>query len=131
MKAVLKLEAIGDNETYLLRRARRLIRAAAPGVAGLFRDARPRPWVARLTGLCPRYGFVREFLPAQKDYREANSVGSRGVFLYYWLDPGVYEVNERRSWRAWDRYFIRVEEGRWTRITRQETARTLLSGSAG
>lgn len=131
MKAVLRLEAIGDNTDGMLRLAGRIADLAGPDLGRFFDRGFPRPWVARLTGLCPRYEFRREFLRPRKDYSEANSVGSRGVYLYYWLDPGVYEVNQRRCWRAWDRYFIQAEAGQWRRISRQDVIASLPPGSEG
>jgi hypothetical protein len=77
-------------------------------------------WVARLTGPDPLYGFIREFLRGQKDYSRANGTGSRGVYVYYPLRPGIYEVHKRLNWRKTRRYFIRVEGTEITEISREE-----------
>lgn len=86
----------------------------------------PRAWVARLTSFNPDEGvfgdFERYFLHGQRDFSRVNSTGSRGIFLYYALTPGVYEVNDRVSWSSVRRYFCRVDEGSTaiTEITREE-----------
>lgn len=100
--ASLRLEAIGDN----------LPRAA--------RATRSRPWVARIVGIDERFGLAREFVRGQKDYRDANSVGSRGVYYYYLLEPGVYEVCSPESWQRTERYFVASHRGEIVRIERGE-----------
>lgn len=118
MKQVIKLEAIGhmrrDGSHDLLRMAKRFG----------FLDALPRfdrPWVARITGICPAHGFKREFIEGSTDYSEANSVGSRGVHVYFPVDEGsVYEVFELTSWRGRERYFVYPQMGRLHRLTRDE-----------
>jgi hypothetical protein len=80
-----------------------------------------RPWAAKLVGLDNCGDFRREFVHGNRDYSRANGVGSRGIWEYFSLEPGVYEVYERLSWRRTDRYFLRVdEEGNLTRISRDE-----------
>jgi hypothetical protein len=69
-----------------------------------------RPWVARITGFDEEYGYRREFLRGQWDYTNASSTGLRGVMAYYTLKPGLYQVNERTSWKHTRRYFILVED---------------------
>ena len=102
MKAVLDLELIGDDVPF----------------------GRIRPWVARLSWASDR--LCREFLRAdQKDYARANSIGSRGVYAYYILSSGVYEVQCLLSWRSVKRYFIRVEGDVISEITREEAYQCL------
>lgn len=125
MKAVLRLELIGDNH---IQRARAIKRGEAqmpqhiPRMVELVKHSQKRfiPWVAQITGLCDKYGLKREFIRGQRDYTLANSVGSRGVFCYYPLDPGVYEVNERLTWKKVRRYFIKVENTQVIEITKEE-----------
>jgi hypothetical protein len=89
-----------------------------------------KPWVARLRGLSEEYGFDREFVHGQWDYSKASGTGARGIFVYYALKPGIYEVNERVSWKHVDRYFIRVTEGAEVeRISREEVLQCLTSDS--
>lgn len=76
-------------------------------------DAMPRPWVAKITGTDKKYKYKREFVRGQKDYSKANSTGSRGIYIYYYLDEGcIYEVSEQVTWKSWERYFCKVEKGK-------------------
>lgn len=97
LRAVLKLEAIGDDTEQVFRQVG---------------YSRQRAWCAEIVGRNARYGFERRFLKGRKDYSEANSVGSRGVYLYYFLEPGkVYEVSSPASWNRTDRYFAAASNG--------------------
>lgn len=98
MKGVLKLEAIGDN-TYQL----------AKGLSPIFGPGPKRNyWVAQIIDFTES-NYVRDFIRPKKDYSKANSVGSRGVFLYYILESGkVYEVSEPLSWSRTQRFFCKV-----------------------
>lgn len=90
---------------------------------------RPKPWVARLTGLDAKYGFAREFVRGTLDYSDARSTGSRGIMLYFALSPGFYEVFHVLSWRRDRRYFIHVKaDGTWSEILRFEVEQCLKSG---
>lgn len=86
----------------------------------------PRPWVARLTGYQQEewqvFGrFERLFLRGQRDFSHTNRSGSRGIFLYYALKPGLYEVNERTSWTNTRRYYCVVaDDTTITEVTREE-----------
>ncbi len=129
MRAVLKLEFIAENYFAYKRRSQHqsedVDRHTPLRYADyLGRDA-SRPWVAQLTGRDKQFGFARTFVSGQIDYSQANSTGSRGVFLYYPLRDGVYEVNERTSWRSVRRYFLRVENGHSREIQREEVERCL------
>ena len=65
-----------------------------------------RPWVAELTPEGRR--FLR---PHHTDYRDANSVGSRGVYLLFHLESGrVYEIKHYTSWRSFSRRTVRVTD---------------------
>ena len=56
-----------------------------------------------------RYGLDRRFLRGRKDYSKSNSVGSRGVRLWYELEHGkYYEIKEQITHRYWKRYFATV-----------------------
>lgn len=45
----------------------------------------------------------------KRDYRNANSKGTRGVFMCYILDEGMlYRVKEPTSWRSSNQYFCIV-----------------------
>lgn len=127
MRAVLKLEIIADNY-YAYQQEKDNAEKEWGGVRryeeALGHD-KTRPWVARLTGLSDKYGFEREFIHGQKDYRDANSVGSRGVYEYFPLPPGMYEVHERLTWKKTRRYFLKVEGTEKEEISRAKVIQCL------
>lgn len=91
-----------------------------------YRGRRPRPWAARLTGLDDRWGFAREFVKGVYDYTYARKSQSRGVYLYFALAPGLYELYRPISWKHEERYFARVDEqGELHKITREEVIECL------
>lgn len=116
----LKLEAIGDDTADAARRFAGFCRAL--GFEGNASGTGwRRPWVAEVTGRDPRYRYTRQFLDGRKDYSAANSIGSRGVYVYYHLEPGrIYEVNDLATWGHTDRYLCRVEDGRVIRMAEEE-----------
>lgn len=68
-----------------------------------------RPWMAELTGLCPVDGFARRPLRPKRDYAEANSRGTRGVWCFWTLEAGrVYETRYRTTWTKWHHRFLIV-----------------------
>jgi hypothetical protein len=69
-----------------------------------------RPWVAEIIGIDPRYRFARNFVECQIDYSQANGKGSRGVFLYFFVEVGrVYEVFRNIGWRRTAREYLLIE----------------------
>lgn len=128
MLAFLKLEVFADDLRQKQKLYCRVIRDAAPGAERYFSEGPTDPWVARITGKDARYGFAREFVRGQKDYAQANSIGSRGVFLAYFLEDGIYEVCQRTSWKKVTRYFARAESGTLFRITREDVEAWLNAG---
>jgi hypothetical protein len=116
LKAVIELEFIGDVPPHIRKWLAQVIRQSL------------RPWVARIAGLDSRWGLRREFVRPNVDYSRANSVGSRGVYGYYLLDDGIYEVSHPVSWRNHRRYFVRAAEGRIREIDREEVIECLKSG---
>lgn len=137
MIAMVGIEAIGDDARTRgsLRRNHAVSQRALYASAGRIRaqmvdamryEERPRAWVARITGLDTRHGLARAFLPFKRDYSEANSLGSRGVFQWYEIPDGwLVEVNAPQSWKHADRYFARSERGRLVRMTRDELVAAL------
>lgn len=119
----LRIEAIGDDLEDQLRSARREMRDAGVPPEEI-RTSAPRirsAWVAEIRGRSRKYGLARAFIRGKKDYSEANSVGSRGVYIYYFLEPGrYYEVSEPRSWRHTERYFAKVRGGKVVRVDEEE-----------
>jgi hypothetical protein len=117
MTYYLALEAIGDDMVQIDRMWRTLL---PKEMYQLVACAPTQPWVARITGLDPKYGFAREFQGYKKDYRHTNKAGSRGVYKRYFLDDGIYEVNDRQSWRSTVRYFIVVSHSKAGRIEKRD-----------
>lgn len=125
MKAILKLEAIGDDMHATFDLFRGIANDAMPRLGDVTFGAAPgRPWVAEILGPGPAYTHARRFVRAKKDYSKANSKGSRGVYLWYVLESGhVYEVNERKTWSTTERYFVRVaDDGGIVRVPAEEVA---------
>lgn len=137
MIAMIGIEAIGDDADFREQRRKmsgiskgrmfnHAFRGGGTRAAAMMADMiryenRPRAWVARITGRDERHGLAREFLRGKKDYREANSTGSRGVYRWFELPEGqVFEVNAPQTWTAADRYFCRSVRGKAVRMTREE-----------
>lgn len=116
MYSHLKLEVIGDDRAELFRRL------------GL--KTYNRPWVARCTWDHERRRINRVFLQALWDYRHANRIGSRGVYMHFTLAPGMYDVLQRVAWRRSDRYFLlALEDGTHRRQTKEEAEKWMQDDS--
>lgn len=129
MLAVIKLEAIGDDYFSYKRSKERTVDRRMTG-AWQMAKREGSCWVAQIKGFDPKYTFAREFVCGQRDYTQANSTGSRGVYIYYPLRPGIYEVHERLTWARSRRYFILVEGATYHEITREEVIKCLNAESA-
>jgi hypothetical protein len=133
MRYVLKMEAIGDSHSYHVRKMEEALRYGKPvpyGIAArvgqIYKMGHQRPWVARLTGLRDGCKIQRRFIQAQRDYSRANSSGSRGIMLYYFLEPGLYEINQRITWKRTKRYFAWiVDENTLCELSREEAVEWL------
>jgi hypothetical protein len=109
MKASLKIEAIGDNSFQEMRFYTNILNDGAPGLGDLLGAPKPDYWVAMITGYDKKYGYSRQFLRGKKDYKKSNSVGSRGIYLFYLLDSGyIYEVSQPITWQKTRRYYCTV-----------------------
>jgi hypothetical protein len=119
VNASLSLELIGDDQYQALRSFERFTEGLGFKTEG---GGDPtRPYVAEITGPDPKYKWKREFLRGDKDYSQANSKGSRGVYMHYILEPGrVYEVRCRPSWGRVERYYCQVVEGELHNVTPDE-----------
>ncbi|MFB7896048.1 hypothetical protein ACFC1B_06935 [Streptomyces xiamenensis] len=92
MKTVFSAEAIGLSPVQA-RATRRTDSAEHER-----RQALPHLW--ELTGLLGR-GFQRQLLKPKQDWSQANSKGTRGVWLYWTLTAGpVYEARYRITWTS-------------------------------
>lgn len=127
MRAILKLEMIGDDYFYYKKHAKEQ-NEMMEHRAKIFGPDKKPSWIAKLTGLDDRYGYKRKFLRGTRDYSQANSTGSRGIFMYYILMPGIYEVHARITWRRVEHYFCRVIGTQIIKISREEVEHCLTNG---
>lgn len=122
MYTVLELEEIGENY-HAYRRQAQLPHPPTERYKGYLGPDTTRTWVAEIVGITLQAGAVqyqRRFLSPQKDYSRTNSTGSRGIYLYFYLESGIYEVHARESWHRARRYFIRVQANVITEISAEE-----------
>lgn len=126
MRAVLRIELIGDDFFYYQRTKTKSPEQLWQMSRRLGFNER-KSWVARITGVDDKFGFKREFLRGTRDYSQANSTGSRGIFCYYPLKPGLYEINERVSWKRVKHWFAKVEDCKIIEITKDEVIQCLKS----
>jgi hypothetical protein len=130
----LKLEAIGDDAVATLRACAWVddfYRAVTGATCRSSLEGMRRPWVARVTGFDPQYRFARDFLRGQKDFSEANRVGSRGVYVYYHLLEGeIYHVHELLTWRKSRKYYCTVSDGKLIELELEEVEAALVALSA-
>lgn len=133
MRYVLKIEAIGDGFAAHLRQYNKTNPPRFDKLdlnALRFGRKEFQPWVARIKGTHAQYGLDREFMQAQRDYTDSSSTGNRGIWLYYALRPGIYEINERITWKRKDRYFLRViDDETAERINKDEVLRVFSNQS--
>lgn len=86
-----------------------------------------KPWVAEITGTCPRYGLAREFVRAMNDWRDARKAWSGNVYgkvaTFPLREGRLYEIARARG-RSSRRYLARefyiVERGKRVRRTPDE-----------
>lgn len=115
MRAVLKLELIADDFFWAKRNKKNMpFQQWFRHMKKLGPDKSPS-WVARLLP-----NMEREFVQGTRDYSRANRSGSRGIYAYYALKPGIYEINERCKLNRVRRYFIQVVGDEYQEITREE-----------
>lgn len=135
MIATLRLEAIGDACAALGRALQRgripHLPKLPPYKAAFVYDRGRRPWVARIASMSHGGSLTRLFVDPNKDYREANKNGDRGVYCTFVLRSGnVYEVHELLNWTKRRRYFCAVEaNGDVKEITLEDVARRLSSST--
>lgn len=75
-------------------------------------------WVAKinLNGGKIRRTFIKPMI----DYANANRHLSRGIYRYYFLDDGDYEVSYPLGHRLAKRYFLRVKDSVGIKINRDQ-----------
>lgn len=67
----------------------------------------------------------REYIQGVRDYSRANYSGSNGIYAYYALKPGVYEINHRYKINKVRHYFIEVTDDGFTEIDEQEISKEI------
>lgn len=95
MKAAFGCEVIGRSKDVLWKRDLRQY----------------RPWVALITGRCPRYDYQREFVFGKNDYRDVNKRDTRGAIRWFTLTAGnLYQACYYTKWQVMERIFVTVDE---------------------
>ena len=90
---------------------------------------RPLPWIALLAAIDSRWGFKRQFIRGVRDYTHGQEHHSRGIWLYFFLTPGIYESWRPISWRHDERQFWLVDEcGAISEIDKEKALRCLKNG---
>lgn len=84
------------------------------------KPSQPRGWVKRVTGVDQFGRILREPVTPNRDYVDANRCGSRGIMLYYFLQPGAYEVQEVTGWNQRRLYFVLAADGDYHEATTAE-----------
>lgn len=129
MKAALSLEYIGASTWDSLKDFERFSRVSG------FTVGRPHDWdtadeymdlpgprvmAYRITG--PDAGSIGP-LRGHRDYRRANSKGTRGVMVVYTLEEGtIYRIKAPTSWRSSVQYFAVVDAtGEIRRMRKEES----------
>lgn len=92
----------------------------------------PPCWVDIVTDISPQ-GMVKDRMKGQFDYSESNSVGSRGVYIRYFIQAGeMYHVSSPRNFKRSDQYFCTVDSaGLITRMNFDEAVEWLLKRKRG
>lgn len=132
MRYVLRLEAIGDNHVaYLRHHLKTNGRQFGRRELDAFRYGNKThvPWCALITGVSTDDKIQRQFMDGQRDYSGTNSTGSRGIFIYYALRPGLYEINSPETWRRVQRYFARVVDDETLEAISEKELRSCLKNA--
>ena len=125
MKTVFALEMIGDNffayqAAFQRGKAHHNEALERFGMRVLGPDKKPA-WLARVTGREAHGIYRRAFnVVFNVDYSKANSTGSRGIYRYYVLDDGLYQVHEREKWKRTRLYLILVENCKYREVSDKE-----------
>lgn len=111
---VLKLERFSDDQRAFFNSHSKIYGE----IIGNFQST---SWVSEITDFDKKFKYKRVFVNGQWDYSEANSIGSRGIFVYYHLEENkIYDVKSQTSWNNFDRYFCQIKNGEIVKITEKE-----------
>lgn len=110
MKATFRIEIFGNNSKLLRFYQSMISDVAGNDVANAIVGKIPAQYyVAEITGTDPKWKYQREFVKAKYDYKNSNSIGSRGVYAWYIIESGkIYEVKSQTSWKSFDKYYCTV-----------------------
>jgi len=124
---LLKLECIGDNVRAQTQFYTRNINSLIPGLGTLtFGEMPDRYFVYEVWYDRKNYDIKKQKLYPKKDYSKANSVGSRGIYAFYFLENNkIYEIKKPISWKSSDHYFCKIENDLEIRLTPEETLKCL------
>ena len=128
MKASLCLEYIGDGCAGMEKLLSGFINIASNGAnPGCKMAEARRPWVAEITGFCPKFGLKRKFLKPTTQRQRSSSTANRGSERWFVCEDGrVYQAQHFTSWKSKDRFFFIVtQDGKIERVS-EEWARNLL-----
>jgi hypothetical protein len=79
------------------------------------------PWCADLLGIDEADRWIVDYLESHWEWRDSNSVGTRGARREYLLrHGGIYLVREQMSWRRSEMRFVVSNEGRLTALTEED-----------
>ena len=98
---------------------------------GLDMPTHRRPYCKQVITIGKNGFLVTRPMQYNRDYAEANSVGSRGIFDYYVLHHNaLYEINEPVTWKRCDHYYLYIDpNGDEYKMTREEVMICLSNGS--
>jgi len=127
----IKIERIGDNNQEYFSLWDKVLSDLIPGLGNAVIGKPPAlAFCAEITGLHPKFKFERKFLKPNRDYSQANRIGSRGVFDYYNLEEGkIYDIKAPRTWKHTDRYYCRVMKESIVRMDESEVIECLKNRS--
>lgn len=122
MRPVICLEAIGDDYFWHKRYGGWTFMQELRYMRRLGPDKSPS-WIARI--ILENGEPKRKYLTGVRDYEKANATGSRGIFCYYPLRDGLYEINDRYCWDSVKHYFAIVRDGEINETSREEAIQWL------
>lgn len=130
MLTMVKIELFNDNLTQHFEFNKRLANHLFPGVGEIvFGKYQSSFFVAEIIGVDYKYTFKRLFINGKKDYSNSNSKGSRGIFMYYFLDSSkIYDIKRQVSWKKTERFYCKFNNnGEVVKITEDEVFKCIKS----
>jgi hypothetical protein len=131
MKYILGLEFFNQDKYFIAKKypqqfLAKLSTMHINQLTKLLPQLKDKPWVAEITGLSLKFKFERKFIGGQLDYEKANSIGSRGVYLYFILEENkIYEIYKHLSWKKSERYFCKYSQNKEIKLTESEVVECL------